>query len=234
MISGGMAPLKLLSERSNSSKFWHFARLEGMLPWRLFPLKRSESMLVRFPIEEGMEPEKRLPKRYNLLRFWSLAMLEGMLPESLLSDAWKLFKLMRFSIPIGRLPTIWFWSKDKCQSFLEKLLICSGNCPPKLLTPICMASRVVVLTKDERKFKSSSFPLPRLLVNTVIQRSLWIFSREGTLPENWFSSSWSTSKFEALDIELGMVPVNWFLEMEKKYRFGREMPKSGGRVPWIW
>jgi hypothetical protein len=47
------------------------------------------------------------------------------------------------------------------------------------------------------------------------------FSKEGTFPLNLFPVNPSTFRFEALDIETGIDPVNWFPLTEKNLIFGR-------------
>lgn len=92
----------------------------------------------------------------------------------------------------------------------------------------------MALVKEERKLKSLASPLPRLLEAMVIERSLCSFSSEGIFPVSLFWFNCSISRFDKLDIETGTLPVNWLEWMEKNSRFGREMPRSGGRLPWKW
>ena len=59
------------------------------------------------------------------------------------------------------------------------------------------------------------------------------FSKEGT-PLSLLLENGSVFRFEALDIEIGIGPVNWLKEMLKYSIFGRVIPISNGRCPWIW
>ena len=65
---------------------------------------------------------------------------------------------------------------------------------------------------------------------------LFSFSKEGTFPVCLFipKKKKIEFRFEALDIETGINPVNWFRSMEKNSIFGRVMPMFDGRRPWIW
>ena len=62
---------------------------------------------------------------------------------------------------------------------------------------------------------------------------LFNFSKEGTFPVNLLLAKFSICKFEALDIETGIDPVNRLMQMENISKFGRVMPMSDGRYPWI-
>ena len=63
---------------------------------------------------------------------------------------------------------------------------------------------------------------------------LFSFSKEGTCPLSLFSLNASTFKFEVLDIETGIGPVNWLLAITISSIFGSVIPISDGRSPWIW
>ena len=143
-------------------------------------------------------------------------------------------KFVKFPIPLGMFPNILFFSRLKKMRVVEKLAMYLGNSPPKLLSLICKILRCVEFVNEKRKFKSFSLPFPSLLSNMTRTESLFNFSKEGTFPLNLFSPSWSNHRFEALDIEIGIGPVNWLALMLKILIFCRVIPMSNGRCPWIW
>ena len=60
------------------------------------------------------------------------------------------------------------------------------------------------------------------------------FSKKEFFPLSLFPENSSIFIFEALDIEIGIGPVNWLLIMLNSSIFDRVIPISDGRCPWIW
>ena len=88
--------------------------------------------------------------------------------------------------------------------------------------------------KEQRKLKLFAPPFPRwfwVMENNVILVS---FSKEWTFPVNLLTPKFSVHRLEALDIEIGIDLVNWFPWMVNISKFGRVLPMSNGRCPWIW
>ena len=104
--------------------------------------------------------------------------------------------------------------------------MCSDSFPSKLLVPILH----IALVKSERNIKSSTSP-PKRLPPMPKNKSLFNFLSEGTFPVRLFPFSRSIPRFEELEIEVGIDPVNWLVPIEKYWRCGRERPKLTGRVP---
>ena len=109
-----------------------------------------------------------------------------------------------------------------------------GNSPPKLLTFISNIVRYVALVKEQRKLKSFAPPFPSLLRPMTKTETPFNFSKEGTPPLSLFPENWSNLRFEALDIEIGIGPINRLMAMLNFSIFGRVIPISDGRCPWIW
>ena len=109
-----------------------------------------------------------------------------------------------------------------------------GNSPPKLLVLISKSLRLVAFDKEQRKLKSFAPPFPSWFSAMENNCTLFSFSKEGTFPVSLFSAKFSICKFEALEIEIGIDPINWLLLMENISKFGRVIPMSDGRCPWIW
>ena len=110
----------------------------------------------------------------------------------------------------------------------------SGNFPPKLLVLISKSLILVAFDKEQRKLKSFPPPFPSWFSAMENNLILFNFSKERTFPVNLLSAKFSKHKFEALDIETGIDPVNWLVQMENTSKFGRVIPMSDGRCPWIW
>ena len=63
---------------------------------------------------------------------------------------------------------------------------------------------------------------------------LFSFSNEGTFPVSLLLPKFNVNRLVALDIERGIDPINWLLLMVNVSKFGRVIPMSDGRCPWIW
>ena len=117
---------------------------------------------------------------------------------------------------------------------VEKLAMHLGNSPPKLLLPISKTIRYVEFVKEQRKLKSFAPPFPSSLLNMVKFETLYNFSKEGTPPLSLLVESSRHFICEALDIEIGIGPVNWLKKMLNCSILGGLIPISNGRCPWIW
>ena len=109
-----------------------------------------------------------------------------------------------------------------------------GNSPPKLLVFISKSLRWRAFDKEQRKLKSFAPPFPSWFSAMENILNLFSFSKEGTFPTSLFLAKFSIFKFEALDIEEGIDPINWLLPMENIYKFGKVIPMFNEGCPWIW
>ncbi|KAL4600621.1 hypothetical protein ACB092_11G212500, partial [Castanea dentata] len=170
----------------------------------------------------------------KICNFRSFPISEGILPDNLLFRIFRFSKLIRFPIPRGMFPNILFSPRLKKTRVVEKLAMHLGNSPPKLLRLISNLVRYVEFVKEQRKLKPFTPPFPSSLRATVNNETLYNFSKEGALPLSLLSVSSSSFRFEALDIEIRIGPVNWLVPMTKFSILGRVIPISDGRCPWIW
>ena len=108
-----------------------------------------------------------------------------------------------------------------------------GNFPPNLLVFVSKSLRLMALDKEQRNLKSFA-PFPSWFLEMENKFNLFSFYKDGTFPASLFPAKFSICKFEALDIKAGIDPVNWLLPMENISKFGRVIPMSDGRYPWIW
>ena len=83
-----------------------------------------------------------------------------------------------------------------------------GNSPPKLLVFISKSLRLVAFDKEQRKLKSFAPPFPSWFSVMENKLNLYSFSNEGTFPVSLFPEKFSICKFEALEIEIGIDPIN--------------------------
>ena len=100
----------------------------------------------------------------------------------------------------------------------------SGNIPPKLLVLISKSLRLVEFVNEQRKLKLSAPPFPRwfwVMENNLI---LFSFSNEGTFPVSLLPPKFNVNRFEALDIETGIDPINWLLLRVNVSKFGKVIP----------
>ena len=91
----------------------------------------------------------------------------------------------------------------------------------------------MVFVKEQRKLKSFGSPLPRWLEVRNKDVNLFSFSKEGTFPYSLLSPISNHFRFVALDIESRIDPVNWLVAKINTSKFGRVIPMSNGRDPWI-
>lgn len=180
--SWGMPPLRLFWKTSNTSKFWHFPRLGGILPSRLFPPKSSSIDKLWFPREDEMFPDNLFDKRINSYRFLSFPISAGITLVSWLFLITKPCRLRIFTIVFGMLLCIWLFSTYNIWSVFERLPIYCGSIPPKLLSLTPNVYKLVALVKEERKLKSLGLSLPRWLALMLQSAGLCKFSKLGTFP----------------------------------------------------
>ena len=109
-----------------------------------------------------------------------------------------------------------------------------GNSPPNLLVFISKSLRLVAFDKEQRKLKSFAPPFPSWFSEMENNLILFNFSKEGTFPVSLLLARFSIHKFEALDIETGIDPINWLLLMVNISKFGRVIPMFDGRNPQTW
>ncbi|KAI8570753.1 hypothetical protein RHMOL_Rhmol01G0061200 [Rhododendron molle] len=84
---------------------------------------------------------------------------------------------------------------------VEKLLIDSGNTPPKLLSPRLRSLNLVAFVNESRKLKSSTCPVPSLSSLDKEPSSI------GIIPANLLPKSSRATRLEQLDILDGISPV---------------------------
>ena len=67
---------------------------------------------------------------------------------------------------------------------------------------------LVAFDKEQRKLKSFTPPFPSWFSAMENNLTLFSFSKEGTFPVSLFLAKFSIHKFKALDIEIGIDPIN--------------------------
>ena len=92
----------------------------------------------------------------------------------------------------------------------------------------------MAFVKEQRKLRSLAPPFPRLLRVMPKKVILYSFSKEGTFPLNLLLFKTRSYRFEALEIGLGIDPINWLLAMLNLAIFGRVKPMFDGRLSCIW
>ena len=92
----------------------------------------------------------------------------------------------------------------------------------------------MAFVKEQRKLRSLAPPFPRLLRVMPKKVILYSFSKEATFPLNLLLFKTRSYRFEALEIGLGIDPINWLLAMLNLAIFGRVKPMFDGRLSCIW
>ncbi|KAJ6325500.1 hypothetical protein OIU76_012559 [Salix suchowensis] len=93
-------------------------------------------------------------------------------------------------------------------SFDEKLLIISGNIPPKLFLLIPKYFKLVQFARLWRKMRSPSSPIPSSLESIARTFRLGRFGKGGTFPVKLFFPRSIWERVEALEIVTGIGPLN--------------------------
>ena len=104
-----MLPDKLLLERSNCSRPLNDSKVEGMIPWKRFPL---------------------LEKIHNLTQ---LPRLVGTLPNALFSEIFKNSRFFKFLTSFGKIPVNWLEDKSRKIGENERPMTSGGIEPLRLL-----------------------------------------------------------------------------------------------------
>ena len=143
-----------MSDTSQSIAFFHKTLGSSFLckfQPQLFVCKYNWPNCVVFPRSAGISPEILLSNWLRSSNLSSLPIPTGISPVIEFMEITNHGRPIKFLIPSGMDPDIWFAPTISCWRVVEKLAIKVGNSPLNLLRPMSSSWRLLQLVKEVKK-----------------------------------------------------------------------------------